>query len=448
MKDAIVAYELSHNIHSPYWIARSAELLGDIFSGAYNYEQTELYTIEAADNYLKAGRIASHRYALCDLASLYLDKDRDEEARSLLDSLLNVVRNEEPLDSALNEYIMRARFSALLKSQQFGELENSIGSYTATINEDTINLSIIKSYILTEKEDVDGAEHLLSESLELAGDEKQQLRIMYASYLQELTNENYIRAAMLADTLLAKQSDIAKDILSESIIGVQKDFYASKAKLQEEKAKFILYILIGVIIIAIIIATLLVSIYRLKMRAKKAELEANISSLVYFKMQAESVSSENERLNSKLNEKSAALELLFRDKWSTLNMLCNEYFEMGDSENTRATILNRIEKELTTLRTKKNVESIEIAVDNFMGNIMSLLREECGFLKEEDFVFLSLVYAGLSVRAVCLFMGMKYKHFYLKKSRLSKRISSSTAPHKDLFIGKMKQSPKNQRYTI
>ena len=170
------------------------------------------------------------------------------------------------------------------------------------------------------------------------------------------------------------------------------------------------------------------------------------------------VSKENERLNAELTDKSVVLEdlqkrlddntqkniqnrtvieYLFREKWGTLNMLCNEYFEMGESEVTRNAILVRIEKEIKKLSSKKNLRDIEIAVDLYMGNVVKMLREECSFLKEEDIVFISLIFAGLSVRAICMFTGMKYKHYYLKKSRLIKRISSSSVLHKEIFLKKM-----------
>ena len=58
-------------------------------------------------------------------------------------------------------------------------------------------------------------------------------------------------------------------------------------------------------------------------------------------------------------------------------------------------------------------------------------------LKEDDVVFLSLVFAGFSVRAVCLIIGIKYKNFYLRKSRLVKKISNSGAPHLDFFLNKL-----------
>ncbi len=461
MQDVLVAYELAKDEEDFYWIAKSAELIGDIFFDAYNYKQSEIYTFEAVENYRKANKIANHRYALCDLATNFLNEDKDNEALSLLDSLYNIVKLEEPLDTALCAYIMTVTNSALFKTGRLEELDNGIFGHqnTEASKEEEIDVSIIKSYLLRNNGDFEGSSQLLSDAYRLADNEKQQIRIMYASYQQALATENYQQAAVMADSLLSIQSNIAEEMLKESVASVQRDFYSSKAVYQERKSKIIFYVLIAVVIIAIIITVLLVIIYRLKIQTKKAELDSNISSLLYFKEQANRIGSENKQLSNELTKKSMALESLqqkldnksqaevhntlviehlFKEKWNTLNMLCNDYFELGDSENTRAMILSNIEKELKKLRTKKNLKDIEIAVDTYMGNIMSMLREECSFLKEDDFTFLSLVFAGLSVRAVCLFTDMKYKLFYLKKSRLSKRILASDAPHKDLFLGKIR----------
>ena len=72
-----------------------------------------------------------------------------------------------------------------------------------------------------------------------------------------------------------------------------------------------------------------------------------------------------------------------------------------------------------------------------MGGIVNLLRLELDSLKEKDIVFLTLIYAGFSARAICLFTDIKYKHFYVKKSRLYKKIEASNVTHKDLFISKL-----------
>ncbi len=146
---------------------------------------------------------------------------------------------------------------------------------------------------------------------------------------------------------------------------------------------------------------------------------------------------ENKRLSSELTEKSIVVEHLFREKWGTLNALCREYFDKGDLENVGSIMLRKLDSELKKLRSDDSFKEIEGAVDTYMGNIMTLLRQECDFLKKDDLVFLSLLFAGMSTRSVCLLLDIKYKLFYLRKSRLSKRISESEASHKELFLSKM-----------
>lgn len=459
MRDALIAREIAKNEGSSYWIAKTAELMGDIFSAAYNYEESEVCTIEALENYKKSRLESNYRYALCDLATIYLNENRDREAIAIIDSLSNIVMREEPLDSALLDYIMMTKYSSLVKNDRFDELKDGIPLYIhAESNDEEIDISIMKSYLLNRDGQLDASLNLLMEASNYALDEKQNIRVMYALYQHALAINDYHKASLLADSLLLIQSNIAREMLKESVTGVQRDFYSSKAKQQEDKSKILYQILITVIAIAVVITVLLVVIYQLKIKAKKAELEVNISSLMSIKEDVKYVSKENERLNAELTDKSVVLEdlqkrlddntqkniqnrtvieYLFREKWGTLNMLCNEYFEMGESEVTRNAILVRIEKEIKKLSSKKNLRDIEIAVDLYMGNVVKMLREECSFLKEEDIVFISLIFAGLSVRAICMFTGMKYKHYYLKKSRLIKRISSSSVLHKEIFLKKM-----------
>ena len=461
MKDALVAYEIANNEGSPYWIAKSAELMADIFFDAFNYQQSEIYTHEAADYYEKSGRTDNHRYTLCDLASVYLNENRKEEAIALLDSLEDVVRMEEPMDSALAEYLMVTRGSALVGTDRINEINggSSIDLETKTDREE-VSVSITNSFVLNSTSGIESATKLLSEAYRVAEDDKERIQIMYAMYRQALDSENYKQAAKMSDSLLLMQSNIAEEILKESVTGVQRDYFAAKGEAQQRRAKLMLWLLATVVAVAIVITSLLIHIYRLRIRANRAELEASLSSLMHSKSQVEKVTSENIWLHSELEKKSAdvkemqktlydkisveeqnsiVIEHLFREKWDTLNMLCSHYFEMGESDKTRAAVLSNIEKELKKLKTGNTLKDIEYAVDRYMGNIMSFLREECTFFKEDDFVFLSLVFAGLNVRTVCLFLDIKYKLFYLKKSRLIKRIEDSAVLHRDAFLSRLKQ---------
>lgn len=266
----------------------------------------------------------------------------------------------------------------------------------------------------------------------------------------------------MADTLLTMQSEITRDILNESASCVQRDFYNTIADVNKQKARWMEWLASAVTVIALLSIIIGLLLYRFRMKSRKAELEANMASLIAAKAQVSDLKDntrrygmENKELHEQLknqdnlinslqhnlednrnlaSDRDLMIKTLFKEKWDILNMLCREYFELGDSDKTRIVILKDIEKELARLMDKKNIKEIETAVDRYLDGIMTKLREECSFLKEEDFIYLSLVFAGLSPRAVCMFTGIKYKLYYLKKSRFRKRISDSDAPHKGIFL--------------
>lgn len=456
MMDAMMAYDTATEIDSPRWIARSAELISDIFYDVYNYAQAERYVAEAADNYLLAGMVSNHRYSLCDLATVSLNEHQSEYGMRMLDSLDNIVRNEMPVDSALLDYISTARMYGLFNTGRQYEIGH-IPPFSGA--EPEADLGIITSRLLYDQGDTAAAASLLLMAHGISDDERQLMRVRYEMYRQYLASGDFMSAAVLADTILQDQGRVAESLLSESVASVQRDFYDGKAQYQRQRSAYIVRVLLLVATAIIVISILLIRIYRLRMLASRSELEASIASMMQLKERAGRVGSENNRLSQALSEQavanenlrrsldeksrteeqnSAVIEYLFREKWSTLNMLCNEYFDMDHSEANRAHVINNIRKELDKLMAEKNVGNIEKAVDLYMGGVMQMLRRECPFLKEEDFVFLSLVYAGFSSRAVCLFLNMKYKLFYLRKSRLSRRILDSDAPHKELFLSRMK----------
>ena len=433
MKDAIASYDIAKETDDHYWIAKTAELMADILWKVYNYPQSEFYTREAVENYLLAGRIDNHRYALCVLASIYMNEDKVDKGIALVDSLYSVVTNETPVDSALLDYMSMVKASSLLRTNQIALLDKVLETPDIIKNDadSKVTVSIINSILYLTNGDSEDAEEFLSDAYRFAEDEMQRIRVMYQDFKQSLSSGQYKKAAVLADSVILVQSGIVGELLKESVTAEQGDYYSEKAMYQQRLAELRLYALGALAIVALIITMLIIRNYRLKARAKKAEFEANISSLLQFRNIAESAEKENKRLCKEL-------ERLYRDNCGTLNMLCDKYFDMENLGLDMTVILGKIQRELKRLKTKKNLNEIEKAVDSYMGNIMTMLRNECAFFKEDDFVFLSLVFAGFSSRAVCLLMDIKYKLFYLKRDRLSERIAESEVPHKVLFLSRIK----------
>ena len=172
--------------------------------------------------------------------------------------------------------------------------------------------------------------------------------------------------------------------------------------------------------------------YRLRMKVKNAEIEAQMESLA-------NLSNEIARGHASSSVLTTRIENLFHERWQTINFLCNEFFEKGDSEKTRAFIIKEVEKEIERLKTPLKLRQIEASVDECMDSIASRLRSQCAtLLKEDDIRFIVLIYAGFSPRAVCMFTGIKLKSFYTKRTRLITRISSSEAIiDRDEFLQKL-----------
>lgn len=133
-------------------------------------------------------------------------------------------------------------------------------------------------------------------------------------------------------------------------------------------------------------------------------------------------------------------KLLMRSRFTVFNSLCNEYFEKGDSELTRATLVGDIEKVLRSYRSLGMLKELKTAVNANMDGILSRAAEQIPSLTESDLQFLTYLYAGFSPRAVCLMTDSKLKNFYNRRTRLKERILASGARDAAWFADEMQPS--------
>ncbi len=143
-----------------------------------------------------------------------------------------------------------------------------------------------------------------------------------------------------------------------------------------------------------------------------------------------------ERTNRNL-ELEAKVNALYGSRLDTLNMLCNEYFEKGESEKIKLTLYNEVEKHILALRNSKSIAELENIVNTYLDNILVKIKEQLPELNLNDMKLLTYLYAGFSPRAICIFTDIKIKNFYNRRSRLKDRILASDAPDKEYFVSKM-----------
>lgn len=443
MRDALTSYTMAKSANDYYWWAKSAEMISDIFHFVFNEKEALPYQIEAVENYKKAGKILNHRYAVCDLATSYLGLNRNKEALALIDSIRSVVLNEQPLDTKLLDYANTNLPLAYYRNSHKKELEDILTQFSDSLKED-LNFLYIKGKIYLNDHLTDSVMKVITCAQNIASDDQEVLKVKYLQYLNSMNKEDYKSAALYIDSILKIQNKIINKVVKESVVSVQRDYYSDASMLQEKQTKHFKLLLIIVSVFSIIITLLIIIIYRLKLRAKRSQLENIATSILSLKEELIRRDEKVDVLQKQINESRESnsknlsiIENLFMEKWDTLNMLCKQYIEVGNTDKGRLYILNNIDKELKKFRTRKSLKEIEKAVDNYRDGIISKLREECTFLTEDEITLMTLIYAGFSSRAICLFMDFKYKFFYLKKGRIIKKIENSEVSDKDLFIAKI-----------
>ena len=461
----LTAYEESKRLGNDYWHAKAAERISDLFFFAYNYDEATQYAQEAADLFKLAGRQLNHRYSLAQLANVMLNNGDYDRAYVLLDSLQTLVERSFPVDSAFLQYIRMPMIDAMMKTRKIDVIEMDSFDYMKKESSvyELFDATILQSRLCRAKGSPDKMQEILDGMDCIADSDEDRIHLLYAQYENAKAMGNSILAFSLVDSMLYYENALAEDILQESVTAAQRDFYSELSLRHERRSRFLKWILCVSIIVFVLIVVFIATIAIFRSKTQKAKLEANLEAFLSIKEYSDRMSRENEDLgqlvrkmdsennsivtqmralqNEKLQEEishAVIVEKLFKDRWTTIDTLCDQYFGLNNSELSAKDLVSNMEKELKKIVSKKGLSEIVDSVDTYMGGIVTDLRNQCPFLKDEDVSFLALLYAGFSVRAVCMFIGIKYTNFYVRKSRLVKRIQASDAPDKSLFLEKLK----------
>lgn len=445
MLNTLKAHEIAVEFNDYYWRAKTAEQIADILTDTYNYTEVPKYRKEAIEYYKKANRIRNHLFAICDLGSSIGSNGDINKGLELIDSVRNIAAYIQK-DSMLLAYCYSAELPLLLFSENYSKADQCLDKIEETA---FYTLSgreyAYKSMIELHNNNFEAAYQVISDASKSVTkpSDRAVLLLAFSSYYKQ--KGQFDSAVFYTDSILVIQNQEISDKLKRSAVSAQRDYYNNKAKQQEQANRKLSLTIFVCIIIAIIVSVILLLINRFRIKLKNIEIEKKVDDILILSNKIQEQNDNIKQLNIKLSNEvlskdsfNRVIEELFHKKWELLNLLCNEYFEKGGSEKTRITIIKDIENEILKMRSKKNLKSIESAVNQYMDNIVVKLREQCPFIKEDDIIFITLLFAGFSPRAVCLFTDIKLKYYYNKKSRLIDRILSSEAPDKALFVEEMK----------
>lgn len=88
MKYAFLSYQLALKTGNPYWIAKTAEFISDIFSHTTTLDERLKYQQIAVENYKTAAYLDNYEYALCDLSTALINCGYISHGLEICDSVM------------------------------------------------------------------------------------------------------------------------------------------------------------------------------------------------------------------------------------------------------------------------------------------------------------------------------------------------------------------------
>lgn len=452
MRAALRAKEMAISLNDTYWQARTAEQVARIFSKNHFHKEAIKEFGDAARNYRNSGLESAYLYSLGDIALAYSNICDHINTILFTDSIL--AQNPSSNIVAYCASILSYSYYKSKRPVEANQYADTICKYSKIVpleSSDYSTISNIKIDINQFKE----AKVMLDSAFLTSVTESDSLSCYIATVrLYEKQNDT-VNAYLALNKVFFLQNKMEKELIKQSSVVAQRDYFEDEMTLAREKNIRKDYI-IGMIAIVLLSVIFYILIWRhFKIIAYNNEIERTMTQiqLLTNEMQQSdatlkileskiadnqsSIKKLNSQLSSSLRQATMFSQLsheIFGDRIEHLNMLINQFYDMGSSEATKKLVINNIKKEIEKLTSNSSIEEIERIVNSFNDDIISKMRQELPEFSQNDINFIILVSAGFNSRAISMFIGIKPNSTYMKRKRLIDRIRSIAPPHADSFI--------------
>jgi len=407
------------------YLGFSKVLQADIHSINHD-EQAELEAlIQALNVYYQLNEEYYINVAKNRLAASYINNEKYDEARMLLDELIESHElNKRMKIKAIGDYafLMATRPDAnySIASECYEKVASEEGGKYMSAQD-----YWVWAYALSEIGDFDSSRKIV-DGMKQIDSSGTAYHFMYMIAKNEGDTE---KALDYLEQFCDRNNDEVVQILKQSISDIQKDFYQSQYEIADFKAANRLLVMICIITAAILliaISAILLIRYRRKKEQEKEQ---------YIRY-AEEV---NRQLRDfKLNTYSLSQKKyisIYKSKYETLGTLFDQYIQSGGRIDSERIVYKKVVSLIDELRGEiENSEDFEAMLDTDLDGIMTKLHTELPDLKKKDFSLFGYLALGFDATIISHFMDCTVNTIYIRKSRLKKAIEESDAEHKQLFM--------------
>ena len=449
LNEAMTALSASKLNRDTLFMAKSYELIADVYHNSFNMEMAIRNRKEAYRFYESAGKPENVKYAYVETAREYSsDKDAKTALRmldSIVPSLIVPGVKTTKRDSVFIGLVYGSYLRPLMSLKRHDEAREKLAVSDRYWDDRYIYLKNYpwraKLFIRSHMPD-SGLYYLKNETIK---NPNWKSSLSYHTALCEYYEYqgDYKKAydeLSIADSI---DDQLDRKIFKNSVYLTEKEFYQSQAKIEKAKAEKTAIISIFIVVIFFIVVACLLIFYRIRMKEKRNEIEESMYESRKAHQQLSDLSSMIVDKDKQILKERNLIEDLFREHFATLDILSQEYFEKKDSRLTKNTIIKDFEDELSRMKSKESLDKLQDIVNSCRDNILVRMRRQLPKFKDRDIIFIALILAGFSPRSVALFTDITIKNYYNIKYRLMERIMNSDAPDKDFFISELDKALSN-----
>lgn len=403
------AEQLSNHIENNYWKGLLYSRLGLMFYETSDYTRSGEYYYKAEICFEQAGKEEHKMYAMLNLGRNKINLQEYMEA----DSILRLVENESINieDSVLRNECIFNRLSCLIymnESDSATSLLNNNSQIIEKISNSFGYLEIMALYY-NSVGDYSQSESYLSKVRSCILSEKDSIFYYYVSYLLANSRGHVDESLEYFRKYTSLQNENLRGILSQPIVGVQKEQYRIMAenellKYRHARLTLILCVVIFLLIIVIVLVT-----YHYKKKRMKEQL---YDSLVLV-----------EELSGKIEDLKNQVRVQFHERHDLSNRLYSMYFDSESQEKITKQQLNvTINSLIKDYTAPDSVKKLDKLLNESYDGIMDCLADPEIGLTDKEVELFRYSFAGLSSKAVSVIIKESPQNIYQIKSRLLKKV--------------------------
>ena len=307
------ALELATSLSDPFWQARAASELSDVYKKCYHRVESVYYAEMACELFRKSNRQPFLNHAILELGRTYNNLGEDDKAQQVIKAAIDSA-------VAINDLLLHREANLLLAhsyliTQKYDSCINLIEGFTYD-SKDSLTIRALLGEAYLRKGNLEVAKSFLPDASRknLSAQEFMFLNLYYKQ------TGDWKHAMVASDSALRQTDKILTHSLDQTFAQTLRDYYSAEQEVRELKLRNARLSNIILIIVFVLIGVILLYLF-IRVYSHFKHVRANLES------ETRVLRKDIEKKQIVIDDKRAKLQSLLSVKYDIFNQLCQVYYE-------------------------------------------------------------------------------------------------------------------------